>query len=542
LPDAIRTDPLRVEQILVNLVSNAVKFTEHGGVRIAVGLEGNRLRFTVADTGPGVPAEFQERLFEPFAQADAAPADRGRGVGLGLPIAARLAELLGTRLEFDRQATAGASFSFALDPGPLEGRRMLWSPPEDKAQKTDAETGRGERLEGRVLLAEDAVDTQEMLRIHLENAGLQVDVADDGLAAARQALAASAAGQPHDLIVMDLQMPGVDGYEAARLLRASAWTGPLLALSAHTTAEDGDRCRDAGFDEFLPKPVTREILLATVRRYVRASAPAEPTRGAAATAGPRAVAANERLEGEWIRLLALFVEQLPQRLALLEQGMRDQDRTRLEQTAHQLAGAAGQFGFSHLAAAARSLEQRAADQAPWTELASLLAAVRNAVPASAPASRPAAPPAPPARTAAKRCRVLLADDDTLVRTALRLMVDRLPGFEVVAEAGTGREALERLQQLQPEIALMDIAMPDLDGLRATARVAALAPHTRVIILSAHVRRETVLQALQAGAAGFLSKDAGPGELEQALSAVARGKTYYAEAVYQHAAIGGGHGS
>ncbi len=579
LPETIRTDPLRLWQILVNLVSNAIKFTERGGVWITVKLEaeepaGNRLRFTVGDTGPGVAPEFEGRLFEPFAQAEAALAPGAVGVGLGLPIAARLAELLGSRLELDHRSAQGASFSFALDPGPLEDRPMLWAAPGAQAQAADIPSPPADRLEGRLLVAEDAIDTQQLLRAHLQHAGLQVDVVDDGLAAVRRVLAAAASGASYDLVLLDLQMPHLDGYEAARLLRASAWSGPLLALSAHSTTDDRDRCRVAGFDQFLPKPVTRERLLAVVQRYLPArsgragetamagvSAPVEQAAGAldsrfssssvsaAAPARPglpaqaapptdaaQAGAAPEApQQAEWDDLLALFAKRLPPRLELLARALRDQNRKQLSQAAHQLAGAAAQFGFPPLEAAARALDRGAVEQAPWTELASLLAAVHAAVPASLRTSASAPPPsaATPRVKSAKRSRVLLADDDALVRAALRLLVDRLPDFEVVAEAADGREALECLRQHQPEIALMDIAMPHLDGLNATARVAAVAPQTKVIILSALAGQETVLQALQAGAAGYLLKNAGPVELERALSSVVRGGTYYGVGVSEH---------
>lgn len=424
----------------------------------------------------------------------------------------------------------------------LRRSERLASPAEpQKASATEADAGRQDRWDGRVLLAADSADTQRGLRNCLESAGLQVDTVGDGLTAVRQAMTASAAGQPYALILLDLQMPKLDGYEAARLLRASAWLGPVFALSAPTTAGDRKRCLEAGFDEVLSKPVTWEALWATVRPHLRTLASAERLRTDAAPASRKVGPAGERSEAEWSGLLALFAEQLPGRLALLEQGLRDRDRTRLRQTAHQLAGAAGQFGFSQLAAAARLLEQHSADQTLWTELSALLAAVRGAVPESLLRASPSAAFGPPAGTAGKRYRVLLADDDLLVRAALRLMVDRLPDFEVAAETANGRETLERLKQVQPDIALVDIEMPELNGLKVAARVAAVAPRTRVVILTAHLRREIILQAFQAGVAGFLTKDAGPGELEQALSAVARGETYYTDVVSQQLAAGGGHG-
>ena len=181
LPDLIQTDPLRLWQILVNLVHNAVKFTASGEVRIAIALEAGeaaakRLRFTVSDTGTGIRPEWRDHLFEPFFQGATGATRAQAGVGLGLPFAARLAELLSTRLEFVPASAAGATFTFTLNPGPLEGRRLLWAPPSAAGAATDLDEGRTgsgaeDRLEGRILLAEDAADTRELLRIHLELAG-----------------------------------------------------------------------------------------------------------------------------------------------------------------------------------------------------------------------------------------------------------------------------------------------------------------------------------------------------------------------------------
>ena len=390
---------------------------------------------------------------------------------------------------------------------------------------------------------------------------------------------ATAAGHPHDLILLDLQMPELDGYEAVRLLRASAWPGAILALSAHISTDDRERCREAGFDEFLPKPVTRAALLAAVRRHVQspgrrsegrpvakgssATAPQQPEAAAgernssslgvpnAPGAGPAfrlpsAPPAGEHLrlapgaasisdspEAERGRLLALFANQLPPRLALLEQSLRDQDRQRLRQTAHQLAGAAGQFGFPQLAAAAEGLELSASKAASWDELAIWLDRIREALPAHTTARDLPTAGLPATEEALRRHRVVVVEDDELVRAGLRNLVSSLAEFEVVGEAANGREALERLRQLQPEIVLMDIAMPDLDGLNATVQVIAAAAQTKIIIVSTHSREDTVLQAVRAGAVGYLLKNASPRELEQALLAVARGETYYCAAVSEH---------
>jgi DNA-binding NarL/FixJ family response regulator len=133
----------------------------------------------------------------------------------------------------------------------------------------------------------------------------------------------------------------------------------------------------------------------------------------------------------------------------------------------------------------------------------------------------------------KSIRILLADDHTLVRAGIRSLVQALPGIQVVAEAGDGREALSLVETHQPDVALLDIAMPGLNGLEVAAQVADNFPFVRVIILSMHATEEYVLRALRAGASGYLLKDADTSELELAIKAVTRGETYLSPAVSKH---------
>jgi PAS domain S-box-containing protein len=563
LPGMIRTDGLRLWQILVNLVGNAIKFTERGGVRIGVALDPaepdgkRRLRFTVSDTGIGIRPEYQSHLFEPFWQDDGR-ARRGRGgVGLGLPIAAKIAELLGTRIELVRPSGAGASFTFSLDVGPWEVCRMQWAAPRDSGDEPDSADAVADKLSGRILLADDAPDTVELLRIHLQGAGLPVDAAADGLAAVREALAAASAGRPYDLILMDLQMPELDGYQAVRLLRASAWRGSIVALTAHATREDQRRCLESGFDGYLAKPVTRAELLAMVRRCLAAGAStvsqatagtqpdATSTRELAsgvalaprfpAGTQPDATSAQELASGVALAprfpLETLFANQLPARLARLEQGLCERDRTSLEQTAHQLVGAAGQFGFLEIAATAAKLEQGLRAGARAEELADLVEAVREAARAIPGPFESAQVPRATAQLV--RHRVLLAEDDQLVRAALRTLVDRMPGFQVVAEAASGREVLGLVEKDRPDVVLMDIAMPELDGLSAAEQIAARHSPTKVVIVSGRVCEETVFQAVRAGAVGYLSKSVSAAEFEQALKSVVEGGTFFCSQATQY---------
>ncbi len=410
----------------------------------------------------------------------------------------------------------------------------------------------------RILLAEDTQDSQKLFKTILDKAGLLVDVAPDGITAFERALATLHANQPYGLILMDMQMPGLDGFEVTRRLRAAGWRKPIVALTGFATPEDRQRCLEAGCDEHLPKPVTRQVLLATIQNYLQFPGlhawgthdPPVPASPAPRTDG--CLLDDVHLsEEERARLLEGFHESLPGYLEELTQAVRGQDREQLRQTAHRLAGVAGLYGFRALEQAAASLEHRAT-QAGWPELAGSVNGLRIVVPAERKPVAETVAAAPPAQVATqpvsvidseprhagedatgRPVRVLLAEDDALVRVGVRAVLDALPNVQVVAVACNGREAVDQAQKYRPDIALMDITMPELDGLNATAQLAETCPQVRVIMLSVHTREDCVLQAMRVGARGYLLKSTPPEELERALQAVMRGEPYLCSGVSEH---------
>ncbi|MCA9284167.1 MAG: PAS domain S-box protein [Phycisphaerales bacterium] len=272
LPETIETDSVRVRQVLVNLLSNAIKFTERGGVRIRVSFEDTRrplLRFEVVDTGIGMSDDEMLRLFRPFTQADASTTRCFGGTGLGLTISARLVQMLGGGIEVASAPGMGSTFSATVATGPLLGVRMLDAEGDAPALPAlpPANTDR-ERLDARILLAEDGPDNQRLISFHLRRAGAEVEVVANG----RLALAAIRAGaqsqRPFDLVVMDMQMPELDGYEATRRLHAEGVRIPVLALTAHAMSGDRERCLAVGCDGYLAKPVDRATLLAACRELL----------------------------------------------------------------------------------------------------------------------------------------------------------------------------------------------------------------------------------------------------------------------------------
>ena len=275
LPETVLTDPLRLRQVLVNLVGNAIKFTNQGEVRLGVRLQKNedgcRLCFDVTDTGIGMNGKQIGQLFQPFTQVDSSSTRRFGGTGLGLCISKYLVEALGGDIHVRSTPGEGSTFSVTIDPGPLDETRMIRNAQEAllkqprPAPATPADIG---RLHGRVLLAEDGLDNQRLIATLLQKAGVHVTTVDNGQLAVEAALDERESGRPFDLILMDMQMPVMDGYEATRQLRHLEYSAPIVALTAHAMVEDCQKCLDAGCNDYASKPISRQKLLATVATWL----------------------------------------------------------------------------------------------------------------------------------------------------------------------------------------------------------------------------------------------------------------------------------
>jgi signal transduction histidine kinase/ActR/RegA family two-component response regulator len=271
VPDRLLTDPTRLRQVLLNLVGNSIKFTPGGRVtlraRIPPGSSGAELDFEVEDTGIGMTREQIARIFEPFSQADISTSRLYGGTGLGLSICRGLAERLGGVLGVESEPGVGSRFRLRLPveldkPVDLIEAPALVAPREAPAPEPRAEH---EALAGqRILLAEDAAPLRVFFRALLERAGARVVPADNGIDAIELALAANERGEPFDAILMDMQMPVADGYEATRALRAFGYPGRIVALTAHAASEDRERCLRDGCDAVAVKPIDREALIALV--------------------------------------------------------------------------------------------------------------------------------------------------------------------------------------------------------------------------------------------------------------------------------------
>ena len=279
LPETILTDPTRLRQILVNLVGNAMKFTKTGQVRVVTRLlqkEGREpaLRFNVIDTGIGMTPAQLATIFRPFTQADPSTSRKYGGTGLGLAISKRLASMLGGDITVASEPGQGSDFQLTIATGPLEGVSLLEC--SDVILPDAAVAESRPTLNCRVLLAEDGPDNQRLLALVLKKAGADVTIAQNGKEAVELGLATfpgwgrrhNDSKLPFDIILMDIQMPVMDGYQATERLRQEGYAGPIIALSAHTANDATERCLDAGCNDCLAKPIDRDAMLRKIAEHI----------------------------------------------------------------------------------------------------------------------------------------------------------------------------------------------------------------------------------------------------------------------------------
>jgi PAS domain S-box-containing protein len=368
VPAWIEADPTRLRQVLLNLLSNAVKFTEHGSIVVAVSRvqdgAGGRLRFAVTDTGCGISAEGQQRLFQNFSQADRSISRRFGGTGLGLAICKRLAEAMGGTIGVESKIGQGSTFWFTIV---LKQRETPAT--ETPSARLGAEDGGRSAV---VLVADDIAMNRVIVRGILERAGHEVAFAENGAEAVEAVQA-----RDYDLVLMDMEMPVMDGIAATRAIRALGERVrdiPIVALTANAMVEEVARCRAAGMNDHLAKPIDRAQLLATVRKWsgdtVVASA---STRGTAPLVVTDTIL--DELEGLLgkAKLMELVLSLRRRLREVAELLTATSDRARLAFEAHALISAAGNLGCMEVSVLCRDLMVAIKDDR--AEIASLIATI-----------------------------------------------------------------------------------------------------------------------------------------------------------------------
>ncbi|EAQ81926.1 CHASE domain-containing protein [Blastopirellula marina] len=274
LPQTIHSDSTRLKQALFNLVGNAIKFTQNGVVKVIAECDfaHEQMIFQVIDSGIGMSPEQLEQIFQPFRQADASTTRKFGGTGLGLTITKQIAELLGGDVRVESQSGVGSSFTLRVATGDLTKTPLRSSRDNAAAESQSVAAASTVDIEGRILFVEDGPDNRKLISFILRKAGADVTIAENGKLGLEAALHAWRAGTPFDVILMDMQMPVMDGYTATAQLRDAGYTGQIIALTAHAMRGDINKCLEAGCDAYLTKPIERKSFLTEVGARIRRNA------------------------------------------------------------------------------------------------------------------------------------------------------------------------------------------------------------------------------------------------------------------------------
>ena len=370
LPEYIHSDAGKLRQILTNLVGNAIKFTSSGGVRIVTRLQERGsdavLYIDVIDTGIGMTPQQAVDVFKPFTQADSSITRRFGGTGLGLTISKRFAEALGGDIVVTSQPDQGSQFTVSVDPGPIAGLRhlsvdelqsILW-------QEATDETTVWEFPESTVLVVDDGEENRELLKVVLDDIGVSVVTAENG-----QVALDFLANQDFDLVLMDVQMPVMDGYTAVGLMRDRNDTTPVIALTADAMEGAEQKCLDAGYSEYMTKPIDIDRLMDRLAKHLDG----QPLRDGESAATRRVddeASTNDQAEAaekivsslpmsnpKFRIIVEKFIARLDEQLAAIDAAWAERDYEQLKKLGHWLKGSSGSVGFGQFVEPARELEQ-----------------------------------------------------------------------------------------------------------------------------------------------------------------------------------------
>jgi signal transduction histidine kinase/CheY-like chemotaxis protein/HPt (histidine-containing phosphotransfer) domain-containing protein len=376
IPDILHGDAGRLRQILVNLIGNALKFTAQGEVVVDIqpvatpltttseGQETMTLRFAVRDTGIGIPPDKQQMILEPFVQADGSTTRTYGGTGLGLAISKRLVELMDGQFWIDSEVGRGSTFSFTI-------RFAVWHTSESTVQSVPV--GQEAQQPLCILLAEDNRVNQQVARRILEKQGHTVVVVGDG-----QAALAALAQAPFDLVLMDIQMPVLDGMAATAAIRAREHGThmPIIAMTAHAMRGDRERCLAAGMDGYVTKPLKAADLAAAIAQLLPAAPLPQTPAGTSPVDVSAALRSVEGDQGLLENLFEAFQQNYPRQLAEIQDAIGMGDAERTARVAHSVKGVVGYFGTQRASALAAQLEALG-HQADWEGALSLVQALEQ---------------------------------------------------------------------------------------------------------------------------------------------------------------------
>jgi CheY-like chemotaxis protein/HPt (histidine-containing phosphotransfer) domain-containing protein len=348
VPTLLAGDVMRLRQILLNLIGNAIKFTERGEVALRVehepgSSEPGLLRFSVSDTGIGIPLDKLDAIFKSFTQVDSSTSRKYGGTGLGLTISKRLVELMGGRIWVESVSDQGTTFYFTAR---LRLRTGTAMPAREARTQPAPRVIAGTDREVHVLVADDSIHNRMLLQAYLRSARYLVDIVENGAEAVEKVQTGH-----YDVVLMDMQMPVMDGYTATRCIRQweqSRNRGPLpiIALTAYALSGDRNKCLEAGSTDYLAKPIKKEALLAVIDEHVQERRAAES-------------AVTVRADPEIADLIQAFMHAMRSRTDTLAQALHARDYEAIRTLGHQMNGEGGTFGFDAISTFGAALEQAA---------------------------------------------------------------------------------------------------------------------------------------------------------------------------------------
>lgn len=375
LPEIIVNDSTRLKQILLNLCSNAIKFTSTGGVSIntAYNARYKHIIFTVKDTGIGMNAQELTQIFQPFSQADTSTTRRFGGTGLGLWISRQLAQRLGGDISCKSREKIGSVFQVRLHIGDVNHIKLIHEQQEcsteiiSSAQPNDSVIP---KLNGRILLAEDSPDIQALVKLIIEKSGAEITIVDNGKKAIEQAL-----GVDFNLVLMDMQMPEMGGMEATQWLRNAGYCGPIVALTANAMKNDEEQSRKAGFDDYFTKPLVIDQFYKMLSKYLPEQI--NPATILQKNPKPTSDITEKPDNADYQKLVNLFIQHLQTHLDDIAIALDTRDWRLLQQISHKLKGSGAAFGYPEITKMAAHINEQLTENSDVLPSDEFLNAITN---------------------------------------------------------------------------------------------------------------------------------------------------------------------